>query len=95
MTSELKDMLSKVDTLSEEDLKALQKHITDKLDKKDNKVDLSKIGYRRSPEEIEAQLAEFLTPEELAGIDEDELDEPLNLPKTLTEYISEDREDRL
>lgn len=95
MTSELKQVLSKVDTLSEEDLKALQKHISEKLERKETTIDLSKIGYRRSTEEIETLLAEFLTPEELAGIDEYELDEPLNLPKTLTEYISEDREDRL
>ena len=94
MTTELQEVLSKVDTLSKEDLKALQKHISEKLEQKPSTIDLSKIGYRRSPEEIEAQLAEFLTPEELAAIDENVINEPLNLPKTLTEYISEDREDR-
>ena len=94
MTSELKDMLSKVDTLSQEDLLALQKHISEKLDKKDNKVDLSKIGYRLSPEKMREQLLQVFTPEELAAADEYDIDEPLNLPKTLTEYISEDREDR-
>lgn len=88
-------MLSKVDTLSEEDLKALQKHISEKLERKDTTIDLSKIGYRLSPQEIEAQLTEFLTPEDLAEIDENELSDFPVLPKTITEYISEDREDRL
>jgi hypothetical protein len=94
MTSELKQVLSKVDTLSEEDLKALQKHISERLHQKDNKVDLSKIGYRLSPEKIREQLSQVFSPEELAEATEDDFDEPLNLPKSLTEYISEDREDR-
>lgn len=95
MTAKLEKMLSNLETMSNEDLETIQKRISEKLGKKDAKVDLSKVGYRLSTQEIEAQLAEFLTPEELAEPTDDDLDEPLNLPKTLTEYISEDREDRL
>jgi hypothetical protein len=40
------------------------------------------------------QLSQVFSPEELAEATEDDFDEPLNLPKSLTEYISEDREDR-
>lgn len=95
MTASLEQMLSNIETMSEDDLETLQKRISEKLNKKNSKVDLSKVGYRLSPNEIEARLAEFLTPEELADIDESELDDFPTLPKTITEYISEDREDRL
>jgi predicted transcriptional regulator len=51
-------------------------------------------AYRFSPSEIEAELAEIFTPEELAEIAKTDLS---NLPpgtKTVTEILSEDREDR-
>jgi hypothetical protein len=95
MTAKLERVLSDIDTLSKADLKVVQEHISEKLEQKDSKVDLSKISYRLSPEKMRKQLSKIFSAEELAEEDEDDRDEPLNLPKSLTEYISEDREDRL
>jgi hypothetical protein len=114
MTSELKDMLSRVDTLSEEDLKALQKHISDKLEGKESSssldetpedkasdngaksVELSKIGYVMSSQELKKLLFSFLTPEEWAELDNNEIVGELpTLPRPIQEYIAEDREDRI
>lgn len=94
MATKLEEMLSNLDTLSREDLKALNKHISEKLDQEDSKVDLYRFSYRMSPEKIREQLLQVFTPEELAEAEKYDINTPLNLPKTMTEYISEDREDR-
>lgn len=95
MATNLEEIFAIVDTLSKPDLRVVQNRISERLNRNHPKVDLSKISFRLSPEKIEAQLAEIFTPEELADIDESELDDFPTLPKTITEYISEDREDRL
>jgi hypothetical protein len=95
MTAKLEQILSDIDTLSKADLRVVQKRVSEKLEQKNSKVDLSKISYRLSPEKMQEQLAKIFSAEELAEPTPDDTDEPLNLPKSLTEYISEDREDRI
>ena len=53
-------------------------------------------AYQFSAAEIEAELAEIFTPQELAEIENEDISN-LTLParaKTSTEFLSEDREDR-
>lgn len=52
-------------------------------------------AYRPDETEIEEELQTLFTPQELAEIDQLDLTNLPPLPKSLGEYVSEDREDRL
>ncbi len=106
MTAKLEQVLSDIDTLSKAELKVVQEHVSEKLEENkpfsNKKLNDEKptphlrIGYRLSPKVIEPILAEFLTPEELAEVGGNTGNgEFPTLPKTITEYIDEDREDRV
>ncbi len=51
-------------------------------------------AYRRTPEEIEASLAAIFTPEELAQIGTTDFSKLPIGPKSASEMLNEDREDR-
>ncbi len=51
-------------------------------------------AYRPTKEEVEARMKRIFTPEELEEAAKVDLTQLPPLPKTITEYISEDREDR-
>ncbi|OJV94455.1 MAG: hypothetical protein BGO39_22120 [Chloroflexi bacterium 54-19] len=56
---------------------------------------LLKVGYRLSSQDLKKLLFSFLSTEELAELDTGEVKGELpTLPRTITEYIDEDREDR-
>lgn len=103
MTAKLEEMISNLDNMSKEDLKALQDQIAERL--KENKPatekpseddeklkSLLRVGYKVSSQDLKKLLFSFLTPEELAKLDTNEIKGELpTLPKTITEYIDEDR----
>ncbi|MEI6045057.1 MAG: hypothetical protein WCS37_11955 [Chloroflexota bacterium] len=106
MSLDLETVLAKVENLDFEELLTLQEQIIHQLRTKAptpmvHSVEHSSSrwveipgAYRFSATEIEAELAESFTPEELAEIATTDLS---NLPpglKTVTEILSEDREDR-
>jgi len=113
MTIELKTLQDKVEQLSIDDLLELMERITKELRLKtetNSQIILSNLtnipdskitipgAYQLTPEEIEADLTEIFTAEELIGINAATPAELLTLPtlpKSLAEMISEDREDRL
>lgn len=109
MTAKLEKVLSDLDKLSKADLKIVQKHVSEKLEQKESlsssnstrdkgekSVDLSKIGYVMTSQELKHLLFSFLTPEEWTKLDKNEVSSPLpTLPRPIQEYIDEDREDRI
>lgn len=107
MTVKLEQILSDIDTLSKADLRVVQEHVSEKLEEEnpviqspsldDEKMkNLLKVGYRLSSQDLKKLLFSFLTPEELAKLEKNKgTGEYPTLPKTITEYIDEDREDRI
>jgi hypothetical protein len=107
MTAKLEQILSEIDTLSKADLRVVQDHVSEKLEEEnpatqgpsgdDEKMkSLLKVGYRLSSQDLKRLLFSFLSPEELAELEKNKgTGEYPTLPKTITEYIDEDREDRI
>src|SRR5438105_705147 len=108
MSAELELLVSKVKKLSIEELLTIQETIITELRHKtmlENPVistnlpgNTSIFLPKLSPQEIEAELAEIFTPEELAEINAVDLSKLPLLPagvKTLSEIVNEDREDRV
>ena len=106
MTAKLERVLSDIDTLSKADLKVVQEHVSEKLEQENTATQspseneklgsLLKVGYRISSQDFKNLLFSFLTPEELARLEKNKGNgEFPTLPKTITEYIDEDREDRI
>jgi hypothetical protein len=102
MATALADLLEQVEELSFEDLLTLQEKLTGQMRVKSSPTSVSngkrviKIpgAYQPTLAEIEASFARTFTAEQLAAMDEVDLD---NLPvgeKTLSEMVNEDREDR-
>ena len=105
MTSDLANILRQVKNLSFDELLTLQEQISRQLRTKEPKHSTPKNSnlhrkiiipgaYQPSIEEIDAGFAATFTPEELAEMDEVDLE---NLPlgvKSLSEMVNEDREDR-
>lgn len=110
MSADLDLVLNKVKELKGDDLLTVLEEIVEQLrhEKQNNtnkrptkyrngtRSPASSTGYRPTSEEIEADLAEIFTPEELAEMEKVDLSK---LPqwqgqKSLSEMINEDREDR-
>ncbi len=104
MSARLEHVLNEIKELSFDELLMLQRQIIDEVQTK--AVPTTPPGkpgqrtlnipqaYRRNPDEVEASLLAVFGPAQMAAMREVDLS---NLPpgsKTITEMISEDREDR-
>ncbi len=104
MNIDLDLVLAKVKGLSVSELLTLKETIQTELQQKQSEVEPAQAGqprrviipgaYRRSREEIEAQLATLFTPEEMAQIGKTDFSKIPIGPKSASEMINEDREDR-
>lgn len=110
MSSKLDEILPAVEELSVEELWSLQERVLNRLRAKtttstngNGQTKEAKLpdkhvvipgAYRRSPEKIEAFLATIFTPEELARMGKTDFSKLPRPEKSITEIISEDREDR-
>lgn len=104
MSRGLEEIVNKLPELSFEELLELQTEIIQYL--RVSQATKSSPGttpyrrvegfYRASEEEVEAELSAILTPEELAETKNNKFDTSKlpPLPRSLTDIISEDREDR-
>jgi hypothetical protein len=111
MSARLDPILERIDELSIEELWTLQERVINWLRTKTNgngqvkkseptlAADHIKIpgAYRLTKQQAEAGLTYIFSPEELAQMETVDLEELKNrlLSKSLTEIISEDREDRV
>lgn len=107
MGSDLEVFAEKIRGLSVEQLLSLQEEIINELrakTQKNNGTNKRKEAqstqrvsgfYRPSTEEIEAELAEIFTPEELAEVEATDLSNLPQGPKSLSQIVNEDREDRV
>jgi hypothetical protein len=109
MSARLDRVLNEIKELSFEELLTLQRQIIDEVqtkavptapeaattpDKASQPPLIIPQAYRRNPEDVEASLLAVFGPEQLAAMKDVDLS---NLPpgsRTVTEMISEDREDR-
>jgi hypothetical protein len=98
--SKLETLKTEVESLTEAELEALLNAVSDLLKQKKGETDPPVKGiripgaYRPNRAEIEASIRARYTDEELAEMAKVDLTKLPALPKTITEYISEDREDR-
>ena len=100
MSVALDEVLEAMNHLSPDELLLVQEQLQSQLQtaSKLNNLEKGRVNipgsYRPTPEQIEALLAAMFTPEQRREIDAVDLTKlPTNLP-SVTEMISEDREDR-
>jgi len=104
MSIDLDLVLAKVKGLSVAELLTVKETIQSELQQKQSATEPAQAGqpqrviipgsYRPSKEQIEAELARLFTPEELAEMDKVDLSKIDIGPKSASEMINEDREDR-
>lgn len=95
-------IIEQVRNLSVEDLLAVRDTIEEELQYKQpsaaQTASTASSGhaliYRRTPEEIEAFLATIMSPEELAQVGKTEFNRKTIGPKSASQMLIEDREDR-
>lgn len=104
MSADLSAVLTKLDELSFEELLTLQEQLTHRLKLKapapsqpvnqtSHRVKIPG-AYRPTPAQIEARLAAILTPEELTRLGKTDFSKLPVGPKSASEMLNEDREDR-
>lgn len=107
MSTELAEALKHIENLSFDELLTLQEQVTRYLRAKSrasvtqtqannqpNRRVIIPGAYQPTPEEIEASLAATFTPEEIAKIGTTDFKKLSLGPKSLSEMVNEDREDR-
>src|SRR4051812_35412251 len=104
MNKNLENLKTKIEKLPTDELFGLLDHITNQLRQRtalnghkppiaDRNIRDQDEIYFVTPEEVEAELAELYTPEELALLNSVDLNNLPKLPKSLSEYLLEDREE--
>jgi hypothetical protein len=103
MSADLELVLSKVENLELNELLMVQEKVLRQMKTKSStapskgqselKVKLPH-AYRRTPEEVEASLASIFTSEELKNTGKTNFDSIQIGPKSASELLNEDREDR-
>jgi hypothetical protein len=110
MSSKLESMKSELSELSVSELLSLMEQLAAELRHKtttngNTKPAKTKVepqvqgvrlphAYRPTKEQVEASLNAIFKPEDLAQMGRTDFSKLPPLPKTITEYLSEDREDR-
>ena len=109
MSAEADLMMEKVTRLPVDELLALRARIDSELQQKNAPValqpttqtavapvaDSHPLIYKRTPQEIEEFLAAIMTPEELARVGQTDFSQKYIGPKSASEMLIEDREDRV
>ena len=110
MSAILDQILNQIKALPLEELLTLQRQVIDEVqikavsatqissgtlvEKPSRRPLVVPQAYRRKPEEVEAALLAVFSPEQLAAMKDVDLSNLGSGSKTVTEMISEDREDR-
>jgi hypothetical protein len=101
MSNKLEELKAELEQLSADELRLLISQIEQLLKRKNEQTKpksenkpILPSAFRITLEEVEDSLLKTFTPEELAEAAKVDLSKIPPLPKTITEYISEDREDR-